>query len=77
EPERARLRADFEERAVSVRDLTNRQVTYQEASQAFARGFATGLPALLQTGHLTDREWARAQELAREKYNGDEWTFRR
>lgn len=77
EPERARLRADFEERAVSVRDLTNRQVTYQEASQAFARGFATGLPALLQTGHLTDREWARAQELAREKYNCDEWTFRR
>ncbi|MCY0875643.1 MAG: biotin/lipoate A/B protein ligase family protein [Firmicutes bacterium] len=77
EEDRARLRTDFDERAVSVRQLTGREVTYQEAAAAFTSGFATGLPAILHPGSITPEEMSRAEDLAQSKYADDTWTFRR
>lgn len=77
EEERARLRAEFDDRAVSVKQLTGRMVSYDEAAAAFASGFTTGLPAVLQPGQLSASERARSAELAEDKYRCDTWTFRR
>lgn len=75
--ERSRLRADFDERAVSVRQLTGRMVSYEEAAHAFTTGFASGLPAQLTPGGLHPDEVATATALAETKYASDVWTFRR
>lgn len=75
--ERARVRNEFDERAISVRQLTCRNVTYQEAKQAFTSGFAHGLHLELVESNVTEPEIQDAMRLMQEKYASDSWTLRR
>lgn len=72
-----RLRAEFAMRAAGVKQLSGRDVSYRAAADAFANGFAKGLPASLVRGSTTRGEETLARELERDKYNSRDWTFRR
>jgi lipoate-protein ligase A len=69
-PDPARVRA----RAATVEEATGRSVTWDEAAEALATGFAEALNLHLESGTLTDEEQAWAEELRAEKYAMDEWT---
>jgi len=70
DPQRVRSRATTVEAAIG------RVVDYQSAAQLMAQGFATALNLQLEVGELTSEEQAWAEELRREKYAADEWTYR-
>jgi lipoyl(octanoyl) transferase len=74
---RERMKRAFEERAVSLRQLTGKVYTYEEVSEHFFRGFEKGLGVQLAEGSLTAEENEMIEQLIREKYSTDEWNFRR
>lgn len=69
-PDPARVRA----RAVTVEDVLERTVTWDEAAGAVTGGFADALNLRLKPGTLTENELAWAKELRVEKYVAAEWT---
>jgi len=71
-PDPARVRA----RATTIREVLGRPVTWDEAADALAEGFASALNLRLEPDVLTDEERAWAEELRAEKYAADEWTRR-
>jgi lipoate-protein ligase A len=77
EGQRERLIRHLRRRATSVREELGRAVGYEEAREAFTRGFASALGLDLVPGDLTPGEVAAAAELTREKYGHDAWNLRR
>lgn len=77
EEERSAVQREFAERAVSVKDLTGRIVSYNEAAEAFAQGFEKGLNLSLVKGSLTEGERELADRLYKEKYSTQAWNERR
>ena len=71
-PDPTRVRA----RATTVEEALGRPVTWDEAAEALAAGFAEALNLRLEPGTLTTEERAWAEELRAEKYATDEWTGR-
>jgi lipoate-protein ligase A len=69
-PERVRRRA------ATLGELLGREVSWREAADAVARGFADTFAIEFRRGELTGREETRADELARGKYGAAEWTNR-
>jgi lipoate-protein ligase A len=61
-------------RAAAVDKVLGRAVTWDEAAEALAEGFAEALNLTLEPGTLTPEELARAQVLRAEKYAADQWT---
>jgi lipoate-protein ligase A len=59
---------------VAVDEVLGRAVTWDEAAQALAAGFAEALSLALEPGKLTPGERAQARALCTEKYASDEWT---
>jgi len=78
DPVQVRARATTVEEALgsfgSTRD--KRSVTWDEAADAVAAGFAEALNLRLEPGTLTGEERAWAEELRAEKYATDEWIRR-
>ncbi len=72
-----RLQRDFKKKAVAINELTSRTVTIEEAKEAFYKGFEKGLNIVLEPYTLTAEELAYVEELARTKYESDEWNFKR
>jgi len=71
-PDPARVHA----RATTVEEALGRPVTWEEAADALAAGFAETLNIHLEPGALTDEERAWAEELRVEKYATEKWTER-
>jgi lipoate-protein ligase A len=71
-PQMERVRA----RAVTLGEALGRAVSWAEAAQALAAGFAEEFDLRLQSGELTPQECTRARELQTEKYGTEEWTAR-
>jgi lipoate-protein ligase A len=69
-PERVR------KRAVTVEAAIGRVVDYDTAARLMAQGVAQTLNLQLEVGTLTPEEQVWANELRREKYAADEWTYR-
>lgn len=63
-------------RAVNVESVLGRRVSWEEAAEAFVKGFETQLGIRFERGGLSPSELARAEELVREKYAHPEWTER-
>ena len=63
-------------RATAVEEPLGRLVTWDEATDALAEGFAEALNLRLEPGTLTAEERAWAEELQAEKSTTDEWTGR-
>lgn len=78
EPEaRERLMQRFATKAVCLREGLGRAVSYGEAQEAFATGFAAGLGLRLTESPLTPLEVARAAELVATKYGSDSWNLKK
>lgn len=63
-------------RATTVAGELGRPVTWDEAADALALGFARALNLHLEAGSLTDEERAWVEELRTQKYTTDAWTRR-
>jgi lipoate-protein ligase A len=64
------------ERAATLESLLGARLPWSQAAQAFQEAFSEALELDLQHGKLSDEEHTLAEQLAREKYSGDEWTRR-
>ena len=71
-PNPARVRA----RASTVQGVLGRAVSFDEAAEAIAQGFASALNVEWAPGDLASAERAWAEELRRTKYATDEWNRR-
>jgi lipoate-protein ligase A len=74
---RERFRTAFTDKAVSIKQFSGRDLSYDEAVAAFTIGFARGLGVRLEPSELTDQERELAMQLVREKYSTDEWNFKK
>lgn len=74
---RERLKERFAEKAVSVKQISGRRVSFEEAEAAFRAGFEKGLGVRLAPGELTGEELRLTEELVRTKYGTAEWNEKR
>ncbi|MGZ4123808.1 MAG: lipoate--protein ligase family protein, partial [Tumebacillaceae bacterium] len=72
-----RMMRAFRDKAVSIRDFSDREISFEEASRAFAIGFERGLGVRLEPSELTAEELSMVEELVREKYGTDSWNFKK
>lgn len=80
EPEQSQVSSGWRDwllaRAATLEQALGRQVSFDEAADALARGFATALNLRLEPGDLTDDERSLAERLRREQYANDDWNRR-
>lgn len=74
---KARMMKSFKDKAVAIHDLTSRRIDIAEAKEAFKNGFAEGLDIELKLYALSEQQLAEIEQLAKTKYESDEWTFMR
>jgi lipoyl(octanoyl) transferase len=77
EEEREQMKQSFLEKAVSIKGSSGKDVSYEEAVEAFRTGFEKGLGIRLIQEDLTEFEQQLTEQLRREKYSTDAWNFRR
>jgi lipoate-protein ligase A len=63
-------------RATTVEEVLGRPITWDEAADAMAAGFAEALNLRLEPGALSKEEMAQAEALRGKKYSTDVWTHR-
>ena len=64
------------EHALTLEQAMGRQVSFTEAAQALAQGFALALNLTLKPQELTSREQELTEELRRDQYANDSWNRR-
>ncbi|MBE3569755.1 MAG: lipoate--protein ligase family protein [Bacillales bacterium] len=67
----------FKNKAVAINEISSKPITIEMAKEAFKKGFEDGLNIQLEPYELTEREKIFVEKLAIEKYESDEWNFRR
>ncbi len=72
-----RMKKAFKNKAVAINDISSRKITVEEAKEAFYKGFAEGLKIELVPYELTVEELAYVQKIAKDRYESDEWNFKR
>ncbi|MEK5103485.1 biotin/lipoate A/B protein ligase family protein [Cytobacillus sp. FSL M8-0252] len=72
-----RTQRAFSSKAVAINELTDRKITYEDAVVAFKKGFEEGLDIILEPYELNAEEITYVEKLAKERYENDEWTFKR
>jgi lipoate-protein ligase A len=72
-----RMKKNFKSKAVAVNALRENPVTVEEAKNAFKKGFEIGLNISLEPYTLTAEEHAFVEKIAMEKYNTDDWNYKR
>ncbi|WP_210365904.1 biotin/lipoate A/B protein ligase family protein [Bacillus sp. REN3] len=72
-----RMQRAFKTKAVTINELSSRKITIGEAKEAFRQGFEEGLNIELTPYQLSDEEMEYVSTLARNKYETDEWNFKR
>ncbi|MGJ7912103.1 lipoate--protein ligase family protein [Neobacillus sp. LXY-1] len=72
-----RMKKGFRDKAVAINDISPRKITLDEAKAAFYRGFAEGLNIDLEPYQLTEEQLAYVQKLAKDRYENDEWNYKR
>lgn len=73
---RARLREALRERALTVELVLGRAISFVEAAQAIAEGFARALNLCLEPGVILPVEQEMAARLRAQKYAHPDWTSR-
>ncbi|MEC1735991.1 octanoyltransferase LipM [Bacillus mojavensis] len=74
---RERMQRNFKNKAVAINELTDHQVTMDDARKAFKSGFEKGLNIHLEPYELSQEELDFVQNLAETKYASDEWNYKR
>lgn len=72
-----RMQKAFKNKAVAINDICSRSITLTEAKEAFRKGFAEGLNIELEPYELTSEEKEVVNKLARDRYESDEWNYKR
>lgn len=72
-----RMRAAFKNKAVAINEISSRQITLEEAKDAFFNGFAEGLNVELAPYTLSVEEEEYVAKIAKERYESDDWNFKR
>ncbi|MBY0004900.1 lipoate--protein ligase family protein [Priestia aryabhattai] len=72
-----RMQRAFRSKAVAINAIAGRKISIEEAKEAFYKGFASALDIDLEPYTLSEEEEAYVEELARTKYESDEWNFKR
>jgi lipoate-protein ligase A len=62
---------------VAINELKTPPVSFAEAWEAFRKGFEKGLNISLKPYSLSDEQLAYVEKLAKEKYESDQWNFKR
>jgi lipoyl(octanoyl) transferase len=72
-----RMKKSFKNKAVAINDLTSKRVSIEQAKEAFKKGFEEGLNINLEPYELNQAEIDYVNSIAKERYESDEWNFRR
>jgi lipoyl(octanoyl) transferase len=72
-----RMKSAFKSKAVAINEISSRKITLEEAKDAFYKGFAEGLNIELESYQLTEEELAYVNKIAKERYENDEWNYKR
>lgn len=72
-----RMQKAFRTKAVAIKEISGRTVGMDEAMKAFKAGFEEGLNIELEPYTLTVEEMDYVLNLAKTKYESDEWNFKR
>jgi lipoyl(octanoyl) transferase len=74
---RERMQRAFKGKAVATNMLREEPVTIEEAKKAFKAGFEKGLQIELESYELSSEELDYVKKIAKEKYESEEWNFKR
>lgn len=74
---RERMKNGFLGKAVSIKQITGHDLTFQEAETAFRKGFEMGLGIRLEPSELTEEELQSVRELVETKYGATDWNEKR
>ncbi|MCM3715265.1 lipoate--protein ligase family protein [Alkalihalobacillus oceani] len=74
---RERMQRNFRNKAVAINALRSEPLTMEEAKQAFRKGFEKGLNITLEPYTLSKEEDEEVRQIARNRYEQDEWNFRK
>ncbi|WML47543.1 biotin/lipoate A/B protein ligase family protein [Neobacillus sp. PS3-34] len=72
-----RMQRAFKSKAVAINEISPRKITLEEAKTAFYNGFSEGLNIELVPYELTQEERDYVNKIAHERYENDEWNFKR
>lgn len=72
-----RMKNNLKNKAVAINDIAGRKITIPEAKQAFEKGFAEGLSIDLEPYVLNEKQLLEVEDIAKNKYESDEWNFLR
>ncbi len=72
-----RMQKNFKNKAVAINALRETPVTISEAKEAFRKGFEKGLQIELIPYVLSEEEQHEVERIAKEKYETEEWNFKR
>lgn len=72
-----RMQKAFKDKAVAINDISSRKITLEEAKEAFWKGFSEGLNIELEPYELTQEELEYVRKIAKDRYENDDWNFRR
>jgi len=72
-----RMKSAFKNKAVAINEISSRRISLEEAKKAFYQGFAEGLNITLEPYTLNEEELAYVNKIAKERYESDEWNFKR
>lgn len=72
-----RMQKAFKSKAVAINEIAKEKITIEMAKKAFKEGFEEGLNIELEPYELTEVELAYVHKIAKERYESDEWNFKR
>lgn len=72
-----RMQKAFKNKAVAINDISSRKITLDMAKVAFKNGFEEGLNIELTPYELSTEELEHVNRIARERYENDDWNFKR
>lgn len=72
-----RMQKAFKSKAVAINEISKERITLEQAKEAFKKGFAEGLNIELEPYELTAEELEYVNKIAKERYEQDEWNFKR
>ncbi|MBU8907708.1 lipoate--protein ligase family protein [Desertibacillus haloalkaliphilus] len=74
---RERMQRNFKNKAVAINALREKPLSLDEARTCFKNGFEKGLDIELVPYTLTKEEEAFVQKLAKDRYESDDWNYRK
>lgn len=72
-----RMQKAFKNKAVAINDISAKKITLDEAKHAFKEGFIEGLNIKLTPFELSEEQKQYVDTLAKERYENDEWNYKR